>query len=133
MTNDAGGTAIDAGTSIGTDGGTRPDGGIINPYYSFVSWKLWALDASVVHYTGFNLNDPVMKTGDFTVTPQANRAYPDPSVNTYPVPFLNLQTLANQPAIAGSWDDAYATRDGAHIVLGTGWSDFNGNVIQLSG
>ncbi len=137
---DGGGSAADAGPAPGDAGGTftpdagsRPDGGIINPYYTYPGWKLWALDASVVHYTGFNLGDPVMKSGDFTVTPEATRAYPDPSVNTYPVPFLKLQTPGSQPAIAGSWDDAYATRDGAHTVIGTFWSDSNGNGINLGG
>ncbi len=131
---DAGVSPVDAGAvgSFTSDAGA-PDGGILNAYYAYPAWKLWALDPAAVHYSGFNLGDSTLHQADFMATLEADRLFPDPTVNTYPAPFLALVASATQPAIAGFWDDAYATRDGAHTVLENGWGDGSGNGINLTG
>jgi hypothetical protein len=121
--------AADAGPV--PDAAGPPDGNLVNPYYPQPTWRLWTQDETPVHYTGYNLSDPVLKEGDFSPPPVATRKYLDPDVDTHPKPFLSLVSFPTTPPMAGFWDDAYATRDGAHSVLGLGWSDVYGNSVNL--
>ncbi len=126
----------DAGAP-GADAGAAADAGptIVNPFYATPKWRLWTQDESPVHYSGYNLNDPALKEGDFAPTAQASRKFPDLTVNALPYRFLALLNFdpGNPPTAAGFWDDAYATRDGAHTVLGNSWSNNYGNSIDLNG
>lgn len=127
---DAGAPRPDASTATPDAGST-----ILNPFYTTPTWRLWTQDESPVHYQGYNLNDPVLKEADFQPTALASRKFPDLSFNGYPFRFLALlayDPLA-PPSVAGFWDDAYATRDGAHTVLGNSWSNNYGNSIDLTG
>ncbi|MBI5547466.1 MAG: chitobiase/beta-hexosaminidase C-terminal domain-containing protein, partial [Deltaproteobacteria bacterium] len=128
---DAAAAGIDAAAPMAPDAGSA----ILNPFYTTPTWRLWTVDPTAVHYTGYNLNDSVMKEGDFAPTALASRKFPDLAVNTYPYRFLALLNYdpANPPSVAGYWDDAYATRDGAHTALGNSWSNNWGNSIDLNG
>ena len=119
------------GTSFSGPGPAPVDGGIINPFYEVPSWRLWALDPSPVHYAGYNGGDPTLYEADFQPTESASRQYPDLTVNTFPAPFLSLTDAFL--GTAGSWDDAYATRDGSHSGLPTYWVNYYGNVMHLAG
>jgi hypothetical protein len=127
------GTTLDAGAfDAGTPDASIIDGGIINPYYTTGRWKLWTENALPVGYSGYNLNDPNLQDASFTIIDAGLRRFPDVLVNAYPSPFISLPISPNQPAVAGFWDDVYATRDGAHTGLSGAWSDSFGNTANMA-